>query len=209
MICAGLTGGIASGKSLAAKYFKRCGAYLVDADSISREVVRPSCQGWQRIVDSFGTDVLMQGENIDRRKLGSIVFSDAGKRQILNNLLHPLIIEKTKSEIDEIAAAQGSCVIVVEMPLLIECGLQNDFDKIVLVCAGRHTQIKRLMERRSLKADEAERMLNSQMSIDKKREYACYVIENEGSKSELEKEVAAVYGFLKNDMMEKERVLMS
>ena len=207
MICAGLTGGIASGKSLAAKFFQRCGAYLVDADSMSREVVMPGCQGWQRIVDVFGNAILMQDGNIDRRKLGSIVFSDAGKRQILNNLLHPLIIEKTKNEIDEIVAECGSCVIVVEMPLLIECGLQKDFDKIVLVCAGWHTQIKRLMERNSLQTDDAEKRLKSQMHIEKKRKYASYIIENDGSRSDLEKQVAAVYGFLKKDLTEKERVL--
>ncbi|GAG25614.1 unnamed protein product, partial [marine sediment metagenome] len=178
MLSAGLTGGIASGKSLAAKLFQKLGAYLIDADAISLEVVKPGREGWERIVKNFGPDIVEKNGAIDRVKLGSIVFSDAEKRRTLNNLLHPLIIEKINKELKHVAVRNPFCIVVVEMPLLFECGLQKDFDKIVVVSADRGTQKKRLMERNGLKEKEAEERLNSQMDLNEKKKFADYIIEN-------------------------------
>lgn len=203
MLSAGLTGGIASGKSLAAKHFQKLGAYLIDADAISREVVEPGREGWERIVKNFGSDIVKENGTIDRAKLGSIVFSDAEKRGKLNNLLHPLIIGKINKQLKQIAVRKSFCIVVVEMPLLIECGLQKDFDKIVVVCTDRRIQKKRLMEKNGLKEKEAEERLDSQMDLNEKKKYADYIVENNRTKKELEKQVSKVYNFLKRDFAEK------
>ena len=204
MLCAGLTGGIASGKSLAAKLFQDLGAYLIDADAISRQIVEPGQEGWERIVRNFGSGIVGENGTIDRAKLGSIIFSDADKKGTLNSLLHPLIMEKINKELKQVALKKPFCIAVVELPLLIECGLQKDFDKVVVVYADRETQKKRLMERNGLKEKEAEGRLNSQMDLNKKKKYADYIIDNNRTKKELEKQVSKVYNFFKRDFAEKE-----
>jgi dephospho-CoA kinase len=205
MLRVGLTGGIASGKSLAAEVFKELGARLIDADSIAREIVEPGREGWKKIVENFGRDVLEKNGIVDREKLGSIVFSDTTKRKLLNNLLHPLIIGKIKKALKEIEKQESVPMVIVDVPLLIECGLQKYFDKILVVYADRLTQKKRLMERSHLKEKEAEARIDSQMKLDEKRERADYIIENSGSRPELKKQVLRVYGLLGRDLEEKGR----
>ncbi len=204
MLSVGLTGGIASGKSLAALFFQRLGAYLIDADEISRKVVEPGEKGWSMVVDNFGPEITGNDGSIDRARLGNIIFSNARQRELLNSLLHPLIIEETGKKLQHIAKKDTSSIVLIEMPLLIECNMQNDFDLIVLIYADRETQKKRLIERNGLKEKEAEARLNSQKNLEEKRKYASYIIDNNGSKKELEKQVKKVYGFLKQDQSEKE-----
>lgn len=200
MLSVGLTGGIASGKSLAAELLQALGAFLVDADAVAREIAEPGQEGWQRIVDNFGAGMLKPDGTIDREKLGSIVFSLDEKREFLNNLLHPLIIEKVAKKMKQIALNNPAAIIVVELPLLVECGLQRDFDRIIVVWADRKAQKKRLMERNGLQENEAESRLNSQIHLDEKRKYADYIVENKGTKKEMEQQVIQVYNLLKSDL---------
>jgi len=196
MLSVGLTGGIGSGKSLAARLFSQLGAHLIDADVIAREVVLPGQDGWERVVEHFGADILGQDGCIDRKRMGDIVFGDAQKRGQLNALLHPLITARLQSHQALIAAEYPEGIIIADVPLLIECGMTGDFDKIVLVYADRETRIKRLIRRNGLTEQEAEKRLRAQMDLQKKIKYADFVINNTGDREFLKKEVARVYMML-------------
>jgi dephospho-CoA kinase len=178
MITIGLTGGIASGKTLVGKMFEKLGAYFIDADSIAREVVFPLSEGWQRVVQHFGQQILSKSNEIDRKKLGDIVFSDHTLREKLNDILHPFIIKRINERIREIGEKDSAAIIVVEVPLLIECDLQNDFDKIIVVWATHEAQIQRLKERNGLPGKDAQKRVRAQISLNEKRNFADYIIEN-------------------------------
>ena len=200
MLRVGLTGGIASGKSLAMSCFCKQGACPIDADALSLDLVKPGKEGWKRIKKHFGDDVIRENGTVDRVKLGRIIFSDDEKRGLLNHLLHPLIIDEIKIKLKQIAEKDPMSIAVVELPLLIECGLQNDFDNIVVVMTTRATQLKRLMERNSLSRKEAEERLNAQMDLYEKKKYADYIIENNATKEEVEKQVKAMYCLMKTEV---------
>jgi len=197
MLSVGLTGGIACGKSFAMSCFRKQGACLVDADAVSIDLVKPGKEGWKRIQKHFGDEVITENGTVDRLKLGRIVFSNDEKRGLLNHLLHPLIIDEIKIKLKQIDRKDPLSIAVVELPLLIECGLQNDFDTIVVVMTTRATQVRRLMERNSLSRKEAEERLNAQMDLCKKIEYADFIIENNGTREEVDKQVKEIYRMMK------------
>jgi dephospho-CoA kinase len=193
MLKVGLTGGIACGKSLAAAAFQACGAAVVDADSISRQVVEPGRPGWHRIVEHFGSDALHADSALNRERLAGIVFADAGKRAVLNALLHPLILDELLARIGDIEAAGRHSVIVADVPLLFESGWQNFFDRTVVIWAGRRVQVQRLARRDRLSVREAAQRLRAQMSTDEKARRADYVIKNTGSPDACTREVTLLY----------------
>jgi dephospho-CoA kinase len=193
MIKVGLTGGIASGKSLVAALFKRLGATVVDADIIAREVVEPHTAGWQKVVAKFGPTILAPDGTIDRAKLGSIVFSDQRSRDALNAILHPYILNKIREQITEIAEKDPQAMIVVDVPLLIECGLQHEFDAVIVVWSPIELQRKRLMERDGLSAGEAQQRIDAQMALDQKRASANFVIENDADQEKTEAQVRDIF----------------
>jgi len=199
MLKTGLTGGIASGKSSAGFLFKKCGARYIDADTVSREVVAPGCEGWRRVVDAFGREILQQDGSLNRGLLGEMVFSDARSREMLNSILHPLILEKIDADIALISRRDPAGILVVEIALLIECGLQKKFDKLVVITARRDVQKSRLTHRDHFTESEAEARLASQMPLSDKAVCADYVIENNGTKQDLEKKVRKVYDLLEKD----------
>ncbi len=204
MLRIGLTGGIATGKSLAAGFFEKCGARLIDADVVAREVVAPGQDGWKRVVAHFGRDILDPEKAIDREKLGGIVFSDRVSREQLNRLLHPLIMGRINERLRDIEKQAPRSLVVVDVPLLIECGLQADYDRIVVVAADRPTQIKRLIQRSSLSERDAQARLDAQMNIDEKRNYADYVIENMSTLEALQAKVSQIYTVLMSDVEAKQ-----
>ncbi len=193
MLTIGLTGGIASGKSLVAAYFKRLGATVVDADVIAREVVKPHTAGWQEVVAAFGPSILAPDGTIDRAKLGSIVFSDQHRRDTLNAILHPYILHAIREQITNIAKQDPHAVIVVDVPLLVECGLQREFDAIVVVWVPQELQLKRLMERDQLNASEALQRIAAQMDINEKQTHATYVIKNDKDRKHTEEQVKKIF----------------
>ena len=203
MLTAGLTGGIASGKSLAAGYFREFGASVIDSDQAARQVVEPETTGWKRILKNFGKDILNKDGSIDREKLGGIVFSNPEKRELLNNLLHPLILKKTTATARQIAAQSATRVIIIEMPLLIECNLQDNFDQIIVVCASTYAQKKWLMERNNLDEQQAAARIRSQMATDEKIKFASYLIENNSTKHKLRETVENIYSQLLEDEKKK------
>ena len=196
MLSVGLTGGIASGKSLAAQLFVQKGACLIDADLVARDVVRPGEEGFQLVRNAFGSDIITPSGELDRVKLGTIVFADPGKRKFLDTTLHPFIINRIFSHIGQLNDQRYQGIVVVDIPLLFECGLQERFDKTVLVYATPETQQQRLMQRNSITPEAARQRLCSQMAMDDKRQYADYIIDNTGSLDALEVQVATVWSFL-------------
>ncbi len=185
MIFAGLTGSIATGKSSVCSIFKALETSVIEADMLARVIVRPGEEGWLSVVQSFGEGILLPDGNIDRGKLGRIIFSDITARDKLNNCLHPLIIKKLLSEAEKFKKSISGSLIIADVPLLIECRMQGYFDKIILVYSDRETQIRRLIKRNNLTSEEAEKRVNSQISIEEKIEFADFIIDNCGSFEDL------------------------
>lgn len=192
---AGLTGGIATGKSLVADELRRLGAAVIDADRIAREIVEPGRPAFDEIVKEFGPGILKPDGAIDRKALGRIVFSDPAAREKLNAITHPRIRERIKEE-TECLLSEGALLIVLDVALLIETGVRYEVDKIIVVFAENAQQIERLMERDSLTREEALKRLSCQMDINEKVKYADYVIDNSGSKDKTIEQARALFSEL-------------
>ena len=187
----GLTGGIASGKSTVAEILARQGAAIINADVLAREVVEPGHQAWTEIVNTFGTAVLQPDRALDRQKLRAIIFDDPDARKKLESIIHPQVRALAEQRIREHAAA-GYAVIVYEVPLLFEGNLQEWLRPVILVACDVDTQRNRLQSRDNLSAAQAQKHIDAQMSLEAKRRLADYVIENNGSLEDLERQVQAV-----------------
>jgi len=180
-IILGLTGGIASGKSLVTSYFNRLGYPTIDADLVAREVVEPGTAGLKEIETFFGPEVIKKDGSLNRGRLGDIVFSDDKKRETLNQITHGKIREYMTERLEQLLQ-ENHDLIVLDIPLLYE----GDFDKLVdvvmVVTVDSETQINRLMERDNFDYAEAMSRVNSQMSLEEKTKRADIVIDNNGTK---------------------------
>lgn len=185
----GLTGGIASGKSTVSKMLVRLGALLIDADRIAREVVMPGSPVLAEVAAHFGQEVLNEDGTLNRKRLGEIIFHDPAEREKLDSLMHPPIRQQMKDRMREHASRDPNSMIVVDVPLLYESGLESMFDEVVVVYVPESVQIARLMERNQLPREEAIRRLQSQMPLEKKRERADVVIDNQGTIDETMRQV--------------------
>jgi dephospho-CoA kinase len=187
----GLTGGIASGKSTVAAILRRLGAAIINADELSREVVQPEREAWREIVATFGAQVLQDDQTLDRKKIRKIVFDDREARRKLEAIVHPRVRSLAEQRVQELAAA-GHSIIVYEVPLLFENQIHLWLRPVVLVACDTTTQKTRLQKRDRLTDAEAQQHLDAQMSLEDKRKLADYVIDNNGSLEELERQVHAV-----------------
>jgi dephospho-CoA kinase len=192
----GLTGGVASGKSLVLNLFMNFGTYVIDYDMLSREVVTPCSNAWWEIVNLFGKDILNKDWGIDRKKLRKTVFSHVAKREALEKIIHPETRRKRQERIEAIRKIESELdadvVIVVDIPLLIEKGNLGEFDKIVVVYVSEAVQIRRVMERDGLTEDEAKKMINAQMPLKEKLKFADFVVNNEGTIEATEMQVRKI-----------------
>lgn len=193
MLVVGLTGGIATGKSIVASMFEKRGAYVIDFDVLARVVVEPDTPAWKDIVEHFGTPILNEDRTLDRARMGDIVFADARKRKILEGFIYPRLFEEYSRRIREIGEKDPEAIVLADVPLLIEIGLQDMFEKIIVVYAPRQQQIERLIERDGLDRESVLRRVEAQMPIDEKLKHADYVIHNPGSVEETEVEVNEVW----------------
>lgn len=187
----GLTGGIASGKSTVSNLFKANGIPVVDADLIARDSLRKGTVGWKKVVAAFGEEILQPSGEVDRVKLGQIVFSDPGKRQLLNRLLAPHISSGIFLEIFKLWV-KGSKVIVLDVPLLFEAKMDKWTKPVIVVWVDPETQLERLMARDKSNKEDASNRINAQMSLDLKRNKADIVIDNSGSIEDLNEEFKRV-----------------
>ena len=193
MLNVGLTGGIASGKSSVARSLVEKGAFLIDADAIVHELETPGAEIWKEIVAHFGKEILKEDQAIDRRRLGAIVFADAGARETLNSLVHPAVHEERHRRIAAISASHSQAIILSDVPLLFETEMQGDFDLVLLVYVRPATQRERLVVRDGFSHEEAEARLASQMPITAKLALADLVIRNDGDFAEMERQVETVW----------------
>ncbi|REJ77915.1 MAG: dephospho-CoA kinase [Acidobacteria bacterium] len=181
MLKVGLTGSIAVGKTHVCKILEANGCRVIDADTVARAVVEPGQIGLDRIVEHFGEAVLTDDGSLDRPKLGAIVFSDPAKRQLLNSLLHPLVIEAQDEWLKQVESDDPNAIAVVDAALMIESGGYERFDELIVVWCAPEIQLGRLMERNGLSESEARKRIDSQMSQDKKKSYASFLIDTSGS----------------------------
>ncbi|MFA5322157.1 MAG: dephospho-CoA kinase [Smithella sp.] len=193
MLNVGLTGGIACGKSTVARMFVKNGARLIDFDRLAHEVQEPGKPAWPEVVKCFGKEILSPDGKINRVKLGNIVFADKKKLSKLNKIVHPLVYKEWLSRQEKINQKDNHAIIIADVPLLFEGGMQHLFDRTLLVLIEPEEQIRRLMARNHISREEAEKRLKSQMPIDEKIILADIVLDNKGSIAETEKTVRKVW----------------
>ncbi|MFZ0368736.1 MAG: dephospho-CoA kinase [Halobacillus sp.] len=179
----GLTGSIASGKSTVSQMFSKFNIPVVDADHLSRKVVEPGEPAYNKIVETFGFQILQDDRTIDRKRLGKIIFSDEEKRQQLNSIVHPQVRQEMLEERDAYKAEDYPAV-VLDIPLLFESKLTSYVDRTMVVYVDEEIQLKRLMERDRSEREEAEERIQAQLSIAEKAKMADAVIDNNGSVEE-------------------------
>jgi dephospho-CoA kinase len=177
MLRVGLTGSIGVGKSFVGSVFVELGCRLLDADETAREVVLPGTEGLKNIVNEFGPDVLQPGGALDRKLLGSIVFANPEKRQRLNAILHPRIIERQDEILNAWEQDDPYGIAIVDAALMIESGGYKRFDKLIVVHCRPEVQLERLMLRDGLSPDEAQKRIDSQMPQSAKQRFADYLID--------------------------------
>lgn len=192
MIRIGLTGTLAAGKSTVADFFEAWGAWRVDADALAREAVEPGSRALAAIRREWGDEVLREDGRLDREAMRSRVFGDAEARRRLEEIVHPEV-GRLRDERVRDAEASGAEVVVSEVPLLLEKGLEDDFDVVVVVDAPRAERRRRAADERDLDARTFEAMEAAQWPADRKRAGADQVIENDGSVDELEGKARAVW----------------
>ena len=177
MLKIGLTGSIAVGKSFVLEIFRELGAFTLDADLTAREMVAPNTKGLQLLVENFGEEILQPNGELDRIKLGAIVFADETKRQLLNSIVHPLVIEAQNEWLKERESENPGGIAVIDAALMIESGGYRRFNKIVVVFCEPAIQLKRLMSRNDMSEIEAVKRINAQMPQDEKKRYADFLID--------------------------------
>lgn len=170
----GVTGGIASGKSLVCSFLREFGIPVISADEIVKELQKDAYY-LMKIKELFGSEVF-DGENLNRKKLANIIFSDENKRKLLNKLLHPPVLLEIKKRMESL---KDHKIIAVEVPLLFEVGIEDWFDEIWVVYIPKDLQVKRIIERDNITEEEALLRINSQISLENKVKRANYVIYND------------------------------
>jgi dephospho-CoA kinase len=186
----GLTGGIATGKSSVASMLAARGATVIDSDALAREAVLPGEPTLERVIERFGTGVLLPDGNLDRRQLGRIVFADPAARHDLERITHPRIIELSQQRVAA-GLASDAPLVAVDIPLLYEGERESTFPGVLVVYAPPEVQVQRLQERNGLDAAAAQQRLDAQLPIDVKRRRATWVIDNSGDLDATERQVDA------------------
>lgn len=187
----GLTGGVGSGKSTVAAMLQQVGAEVVDADEASHAVYEPGTRGFAAVIREFGDDYVRDGR-IDRQRLGELVFKDADARRRLNAVAHPLVREWMAARTAE-AAERGAAVVVQDVPLLLENGLERLFSTVVLVYVPEDMQVERLVHGRGFTPERAREVIAAQMPIEEKRRLAHHVIDNSGTIDETRAQVEQLW----------------
>ncbi|MEB7504828.1 dephospho-CoA kinase [Arthrobacter koreensis] len=182
MLKVGLTGGIAAGKSLVARTLVDCGAVLIDADALAREVVEPGTAGLAAVVDAFGPQVLAADGTLDRPALAAIVFGNEEKRAALNSIVHPLV----RARAAELAAqVPEDGILVQDIPLLVETGQAGNFDFVLVVEAPVEERLARMVRDRGMKPEDARARIDAQATAEDRAAVAHAVLENTGTPEEL------------------------
>lgn len=194
----GLTGGIASGKSTASDYIRSLGFEVLDADVYARKVTEKNSAGYHKIIEAFGMNILDGNKEIDRRKLGEIIFNDPEERKKLNSISHPEIRRMMNADQDEFVKQNH---VFLDIPLLFENGLDKKCDITITVYVTKENQLERLMARNELSEKDALSRVDSQMSLDEKKNLSDYVFDNNNNKKELYEQIDKFVEMLKNHQL--------
>jgi dephospho-CoA kinase len=189
----GLTGGIASGKSTVARMFAELGARIIDADRLGNELIRQGLPAYEEILQHFGPRILDRSREIDRKRLGAIVFRDPKKLQELNAILHPRIIEGVELLAGEFQSRDPQSVVIADAALIYEAGIAGQFAKVIVAWCRPEQQIQRLVSNTGLSRQDAKRRIASQMPTDEKRRRADFEIDCSKSLDETRRQVGALY----------------
>ena len=193
MLIVGLTGGIASGKSTVAELFRQAGTWVIDADRIVHQVMAPGGPAWQAVVDAFGERILAADKRIDRKKLGELVFARQQLRTKLERIVHPHVRACIEADVARIRLQDPHALIVEDIPLLIEAGLQRGLAEIIVVYVPEAVQLERLMKRNGLDRTAALMRIGAQISMEEKKRKATIVIDNSGSQADTLQQFQHVY----------------
>jgi dephospho-CoA kinase len=193
MVIAGLTGGIASGKSTVSAVLAEAGARIIDADRIARDIVRRGAPAHQRITAHFGRHILQPDGEIDRARLGAIVFGDPQARRVLEGIVHPGVREETARRLEELRRQEAGAVVVLDVPLLFESGMHRGLSEVIVVYVPEAVQLERLMRRNHLPQAAALARIRSQMPLDEKKALATRVIDNSGPPEHTRRQALEIY----------------
>ena len=189
----GLTGGIASGKSTVSSILRELGAVVIDADQIAREVVAKGTPGLAAVVAAFGPQMLTPEGELDRPRMGALVFADEAKRRTLEGIVHPLVFERY-AELE--AAAPTDAIAVHDIPLLVESGRAAEFDAVIVVDAPEELQLERMVRDRGWTEEDGRARIAAQATREQRRTVATYLIENTGTREDLRQRVTEVFDAL-------------
>ncbi|MBI4299579.1 MAG: dephospho-CoA kinase [Chloroflexi bacterium] len=195
MIVIGLTGGIGSGKSTVSQFLQKLGATVIDADKVGHEAYMPHTGVWQQVVDAFGRGILQENEEIDRRKLGPIVFADPAALQRLNSIVHPAIYRMIAERLEEMRR-KGVKVAVVEAAILIEANWTSLVDQVWMTAVPEDTAVERTVKRSGLSDEQVRARVRSQLSNAERARHADVIIDTNCDLAEVERKVAALWGQL-------------
>ena len=188
----GLTGGIGSGKSTVSQLLTELGAVIVDADKVGHEAFKPETELWHEVVADFGRQIVKPNGEIDRKKLGEIVFGNPKLISQLNQIMHPRMYDIVKAQIDKYRR-EGAAVIVLEAPLLLEAGWTSLVDEVWVIVASESAVLRRLKERSGLSEPESLTRIRSQLSSEERIKHADVVINNDGDLDELKTKVKELW----------------
>jgi len=188
----GLTGGIGSGKSTVSRFLAELGAVIIDADKVGHEVFKSGTGAWREVVAAFGRQILTTNGEIDREKLGELVFGNPDSLGRLNRIMHPRIAGAVKAQLEEYRR-QGIRMAVVEAPLLIEAGWTSIVDEVWVTVASESTVLKRLQERTGLSKAKSLARIRSQLSLEERVKHADVVIDTDCHFDELKARVAELW----------------
>jgi len=192
MLVIGLTGSIGTGKSEAARQLEMLGASIISADQVGHEAYTPNTEAWEQVVAAFGDDILQDDKEIDRRKLGAIVFSDSSQLDKLNAIMHPRMARMVSDKI-EVLRGQGVKVVVVEAALLFEAGWDTLVEEVWVTDSSEDIVVGRLEERNGLSEEEAKKRINSQMDRAERIERSDFVIDNSSDMAGLESAIKELW----------------
>ena len=197
MLKVGLTGSIAVGKSYVCEVLRELGAFVLDADQTAREVVAAGSKGLALIVEKFGKEVLTESGELDRARMGALVFADEAMRQLLNSIVHPLVIEAQDGWLAEKEQANPHGIAVIDAALMIESGGYKRFTKLIVVWCEAEIQLQRLMLRNNLSEEEAQKRIRAQMPQEEKKRYADFLIDTSDGIETTRQRTIEVYEQLK------------
>ena len=193
MLKVGLTGSIAVGKSYVCEVLRELGAFVLDADQTAREVVAPGSKGLALIAERFGREVLTETGELDRAKMGAIVFADEAQRLLLNSIVHPLVFEAQDAWLAAKEKENPRGVAVIDAALMIESGGYKRFTKLIVVWCEAEIQLQRLMLRNNLSEAEARKRISAQMPQEEKKRYADFLIDSSGGFEKTKEQTIEVF----------------